>query len=103
MGLSHGTHTFKGINLRLDQIQIIDPLVTKTENQDGIYAVFMKDKNLHMKSQMHFTIWFVDKGGYRDFYSKTVDYTGLQNQKVDDDFVDQYNELVRRWENYHDK
>lgn len=103
MGLSRGTHTFKGVNLRLDQIKIIDPIITKTHNQDGGYSLFMRDKNLHMVSQMHFTIWFIDKGGYRDFYSKTVEYTGLDNKKVDEDFIDEYNDLVRRWESYHDK
>lgn len=102
MGLSHGTHTFRGVNIRLDQVQIIDPIVTKTANQDGVYSAFMKAKNLNMKSQMHFTVWFVDKGGYRDFYSKTVEYTGVET-KVDEEFVDAYNLFVERWENFHDK
>ena len=103
MGQSHGTHTFKGHNLRLDQIQMIDPIVTKTENLDGVYSIFMKSEKLNMKSQSHFTIWFVDKGGYRDFYSKTVEYVGVGNTRYDDNFIDEYNDLVRRWENYHDK
>lgn len=103
MGLSHGTHTFKGINLRLDQIQMIEPLVTQTSNLDGWTSVFMKDHKLNMRSQVHFIIYFVDKGGYRSFYSDTVDYVGLENKKVDDDFVDRYNDLVERWERYHDK
>ena len=103
MGLSHGTHTFRGVNIRLDQVKVIDPLVTKTECLNGWTTIFIKDKNLSLKSQMHFTIWFTNKGGYRDFYSSVVEYTGWENKKVDERFVEEYNNFVERWEKYHDK
>ncbi len=103
MGLSRGTHNFRGVNIRLDQVKVIDPIVFKKENQDGWMGAFMRASKLNMKSQLHFTIWFVGKSGYRDFYSKTKEYVGLENIERDETFIKEYNDLVERWERYHDK
>ncbi|MDX1285957.1 MAG: hypothetical protein R3182_13130 [Draconibacterium sp.] len=94
------TFTFKGHHFRLDQIQSIEPLNVKTHNIDGWTSIFMKTEKLNMQSQYNFAIWFVgEKGGYREFYSKVVDYQG--SFKGDEDFECLYQDFVTAWKKYH--
>ena len=94
------TFTFQGHHFRLDQIQRIEPLKSTTKNTDGWTAVFMKVEKLHMQSQYNFAIWFTgERSGYKEFYSKVVDYQG--SFKGDEDFECKYWEFVNTWEKYH--
>jgi hypothetical protein len=98
------TFTFQGHHMRLDQIKSIEPLRKNTRNLNGWTSIFMKDHKLDMRSQYEFAVWFVGKnGGYREFYSKTVDYIGLGNFKGDVEFETKYQELVHAWRLYHDQ
>jgi len=95
-------YDFRGWKLRLDQIQTITPLHTKTSCLDGIYVIFKRDNKVNIRSQYNFSIYFVgENGGYKEFFSKTVDYVGWDNFKGDEKFVDDYNGLVFAWEEYH--
>jgi hypothetical protein len=98
------TYTFQGHHLRLDQIQTIEPIHTTHKNIGGFFSIFMKPKKWDMQSQYNFAIWFVGKnGGYREFYSKVIDYVGVENFKGDQKFLDDYEGLVFAWKEYHNK
>jgi len=97
------TFEINGVHLRLDQIKLIEPLRTYTNNQDGLMGIFMKERNLNFQSQYEITIWFIGKnGGYREFRSKVVDFKG-NNFKGDDKFKDLYFDFVNAWKEYHDE
>ena len=62
----------------------------------------MKNEKLNWKSQYNFAVWFVKDGGYKEFYSKVVDYVG-NDFKGDEEFKRKYETLVELWKEYHDK
>jgi len=99
--MARKTFSFRGTYLRLDMIRVIDPLSHNNKNQDCWLGIFMKEHKLNWKSQCSFTIYYV-KDGYREFYSKTIDWTGGEAE-YDEDFIDDYEGLLYAWEEYHNE
>lgn len=101
--MAKATYTFQGYNLRMDQIQLIEPLRKRVNNIDGWMGIFIKPEKLNFKSQYEFAVWFTGKnGGYKDFYSKVIEFVGENNFKGDNEFRRKYETLVELWKEYHD-
>lgn len=100
--MKKGTVTINDYKFRLDQIKSISPLRTRTNCLDEWMQIFMRDSKLSMQSQYYFSITFIDKSGsYQEFNSKVVNYVGRNNFKGDEEFANNYYQLVTDWEEYH--